>query len=153
MSGLKNRNFVLTIQAERGIYSPTTSEINFTVPGKDTLASYSPYDISTDSNGRKPGIFTDMLESLAVSNSDALYCLTFDGKKLKRGLKETSGDVDLLGFEQDLSLSERKCVLEERKMPVNRLLCKLSAMNAVDNICTELTDDEQKEIADTLSSQ
>jgi hypothetical protein len=153
MSGSKNRNSVLTGQAERGIYSPTTSEINFAVPGKDILTSYTPYDISTDSNGRQPGIFTDMLESLAASNSNASYCLTFDGKKLKRGLKETSGDVDLLGFEQDLSLSERKCILEERKMPVNRLLCKFSEMNTVDNICTELTDDERKEISDTLSSQ
>lgn len=91
MSGSKNRSTVLTGESAIGIYTPSSSEINFAVPGKDILTSYSPYDISTDSKGRKPGLFTDKLESLVASNSDASYCLTFDGKQLKKRIKRNIG--------------------------------------------------------------
>ena len=58
MSGLKNRNDVVSEESERGIYNPSNSDINFAVPGKDILTSYSPYEIKTDTAGRKPGVFT-----------------------------------------------------------------------------------------------
>ena len=34
-------------------------------------------------------------------------CLTFDGKKIKQGLTKTTGDIDLLGFEEGISMRVR----------------------------------------------
>jgi len=34
--------------------------------------------------------------------------LTFDGKKLKQSLTETNGDVDILKFEDGISLAEKQ---------------------------------------------
>jgi hypothetical protein len=34
-------------------------------------------------------------------------CLTIDGKKIKQGLTENTGDIDLLGFEEGISLRIR----------------------------------------------
>ena len=48
------------------------------------------------------------MESVSSALEGTSACLTFDGKKLKQGLTERYGDVDILGFENGPSLSQRK---------------------------------------------
>lgn len=52
-------------------------------------------------------------------------CLTFDGKKIKQGLLEESGDVDLLGFEMNETLRDKKERLLKRLKEIDNVLEEL----------------------------
>ena len=155
MSGYKNRITVVMEDTEKGIYPPSQSDINFAVPSKDVLTTFSPYGLDASSEvglGRRPGLLTDMIETLAESPSENSYCLTFDGKKLKRGLTKSSGDVDLLGFEPGLSLSERKKQATDVKKPIQDLIKNLSDKDESQNMGTDLTETEREELAEILTT-
>lgn len=61
-------------------------------------------------------------------------CVTFDGKRLKRGLTKTSGDVDLLEFETCHSLQDRIDQLEKQKKKVEEISCKFCNEEETTNI-------------------
>ena len=106
MTGFKNTSDVLSGESEKGSCKPENSDINFVIPSLDVLRNYTPY--GTDTKPRDPGIYTDVMESVSSALEGTSACLTFDGKKLKQGLTENYGDVDILGFEDGPSLSQRK---------------------------------------------
>jgi hypothetical protein len=58
---------------------------------------------------RASEICPDIVSALTDSKDFKLACLTFDGKKLKQ---ENSGDVDMLGFETDETLDDKKLSLQ-----------------------------------------
>jgi hypothetical protein len=47
------------------------------------------------------------MEVVSKALEQTSACLTFDGKKIKQGLTETTGDIDLLGFEEGISMRVR----------------------------------------------
>ncbi|WAR15713.1 LOW QUALITY PROTEIN: hypothetical protein MAR_005818, partial [Mya arenaria] len=89
-----------------GFFPPASTSINFAVPNDKILRQFVLYDTCRE---RPPGLFVDVLDKSLEGKS---CCLTFDGKKLKQGLTENAGDVDLLGFEQGTALNERKMILQ-----------------------------------------
>lgn len=156
MSCYKNRSTVVTEATEKGIYPPCQSEINFAVPTKDVLNSFSPYHLNENQvnrSGRLPGILSDMVKTLAAAELNKSFCLTFDGKKLKRGLTKTSGDVDLLGFEPNKTLLERHLELEERIKPIEHMLQVFREKDELQNIGTDLDEFEKSGIYDILIEQ
>jgi hypothetical protein len=131
MSGYKNTGH--NISAKSGLFSTSYSNINFAVPDTDVLRNYLPYgSISNESNSRRPGIFFDIIESLSKSMSGKSCCITFDGKKLKQGLTKTDGDIDLLGFEKDMSLEEKR---GNQKILVNPLKEMLTYLKSEEESC------------------
>ena len=79
-------------------FPPIDSEINFAVPSVDILRNFSPYTES-ETRERPPGMLKDTMQSLAGALKSKFAFLTYDGKKIKQGLTEQSGDVDILGHE------------------------------------------------------
>jgi hypothetical protein len=75
------------------------------------------------------GICPDILSELTESMDFKSVCLTFDGKKLKQGLWENSGDVDLLGFESDKTLDDKKVSLQQALDSVNDMIYKLDDLS------------------------
>jgi hypothetical protein len=55
-------------------------------------------------------------------------CLTFHGKKIKQSLTEHTLDIDLLGFEEGLSLKERQDVQRSEIQIVESAIESLSNM-------------------------
>lgn len=112
MAGFKNETQIVKGEAARGACKPSMSDINFAVPTENILREYNPYgeDIP-DLGTRKPGIYTDIMHKISPNLQSISCCLTFDGKRIKQGLTETGGDIDLIGFENGPSLSERQAQL------------------------------------------
>lgn len=127
MGGFKSHGDTVLKMAERGHFSPASSEINFAVPSVKVLREYDPYAVQGE---RTPGIYSDIMFRLSSNLQNHSSCLTFDGKKLKQSLTPTSGDVDLLGFGTEESISERKAKLSEKTAAIQALL---NPMNELDN--------------------
>ena len=108
MTGYKNTTQVTFGDTSRGNFNPETSDINFAVPDIKVLRNFKPYGDNSPQNTRHPGIFLDLLEEVAKALPSTSVCLSFDGKKLKQGLTESNGDINLLGFEEGESLFERQ---------------------------------------------
>ena len=119
MGGFKSHGDTVLKMAEVGKYSPGTSEINFAVPDINILREFDPYAVEIE---RKPGIFTDTIREMSESLHDKSACITFDGKKIKQGLTDDTGDVDLLGFEKGVKLQERKDMLNREISEVKLLI-------------------------------
>ena len=105
--------------ADPGMFSPSASEINFAVPDMHVLSGHDPYAVEIE---RKPGIYDDTISELKATLQHKSACITFDGKKLKQGLTEDSGDVDLLGFEKGTSLKERKQDFERELADIDDMM-------------------------------
>ncbi|VDI45018.1 Hypothetical predicted protein [Mytilus galloprovincialis] len=87
MSGYKNTTDVLYGESPPGYFDPSNSDINFAVPSIDVLREYTHYN---DCSGKRlPGIFIDVMQKVSLSMKD-------------------QRDVDLLGFEDGLTLQQRK---------------------------------------------
>ena len=110
MTGFKNTSDILSGESTKGECKPENSDINFVIPSLDVLRNYTPY--GTDAKPREPGIYVDVMESVSSALEGTSACLTFDGKKLKQGLTERYGDIDILGFENGPSLNQRKMNVE-----------------------------------------
>ena len=110
MTGFKNTSDILSGESTKGECKPENSDINFVIPSLDVLRNYTPY--GTDAKPREPGIYVDVIESVSSALEGTSACLTFDGKKLKQGLTERYGDIDILGFENGPSLNQRKMNVE-----------------------------------------
>jgi hypothetical protein len=96
LSGYKNLG-----QKINGLkFEPKYSRINFAIPDIRLLAGQN--DLSKTAN---PGVLYDMLN---IMDSNTLYNLCFDGKKINSGKTEKRGDIDLFGHEKPPTLSERK---------------------------------------------
>lgn len=127
MSGHKNTAQVVLGEASKGEFSPLNSEINFAVPSVDILRSFTPYS-EFETRERPPGMLTDAMQSLAGALKSKSACLTYDGKKIKQGLTENSGDVNILGHEDSMSLRQRQeelkskiCVIEKTVKDLEQL--------------------------------
>ncbi|CAC5359137.1 uidA [Mytilus coruscus] len=106
MSGNKNTSDVLYGESPPGYFDPSNSDIKFAIPSTDVLREYTHYN---DCSGKRlPGIFTDVMQKVSQSMRDQSLCISFDGTKIKQGLTTDSGDVNLLGFEDGLTLQQRK---------------------------------------------
>ena len=106
MSGFKNTTQVVSGENSKGLCRPQSSDVNFVIPSLDVLRAYQPYQ--ENGKTRNPGTFHDVIDDVAVALNDTSACLSFDGKKLKQGLTNTHGDVDLLGFEEKQTLKDRQ---------------------------------------------
>ncbi|WAR13565.1 LOW QUALITY PROTEIN: hypothetical protein MAR_027745 [Mya arenaria] len=101
--------------------------INFAVPSVNVLqVNFS------DENPSKPGIFVDVIETLANSMKDKYCCITFDGIKLKQGLTKTESDIDRLGFEKDISLKDKRVMYEHMLKPMNDIIESLKEAENID---------------------
>jgi hypothetical protein len=126
MSGYKNEYQYVSGDIEKGIYNPADSEVNFAVPDSKILRNFKPYGSNFTCKGvRKPGIFEDVIEKISPALLSTSCCLTFDGKKLKQGLTEASGDIDLLGFEEGPSLNDRLSELNSELEKQQNVIDKL----------------------------
>ena len=61
------------------------------------------FDAYGHSGNRRPGILPDIIETLSSNLKHQSACPTYDRTK-KQGLIDTSGDVDILGFESSKTL-------------------------------------------------
>jgi len=75
------------------------------VPDLNVLRYFDPYEVKGD---RYPGLYEDIMANLSVNLKGTSACLTFDGKKMKQVLSDDIGDVDLLGFEDGITLQQRR---------------------------------------------
>ena len=133
MGGFKNEGQVVQGETENGNFKTEASDLNFAIPSLDLLRDFCSYG-DDNSNARKPGIYIDIIEKAAEVLQDTSVCLTFDGKKIKQGLTVDSGDVDLLGFEEGLSLKDRQNDLAETLNRFQNLLFKVSDHNPDTNV-------------------
>lgn len=131
MAGFKNTNSLdEKNRLEKGVYSPEVSDINFAVPDLKVLRKFEPYDIpATDANARQPGVLKDMIDSISKAMEGKSCCVNFDGKKLKQGLTNTGGEVDILGFEKDESISQKQDALKRLLSPVTEMTDTLSEVD------------------------
>ncbi|CAG2203306.1 unnamed protein product [Mytilus edulis] len=124
--GFKNTSQITFGETVQGSFNPTEADINFAVPDIKILRNFQPYN-STKNNIREPGIFTDIMHDIANSLQDTSACLSFDGKKLKQGLSGTHGDINLLGFEDGVSLYEKQKKLEAELSMVYEIIGEIQA--------------------------
>ena len=137
MGGTKFKGTILDGSSDKGSFSPEKSRINFIVPSENSLRN------ETELLGMpkiiKPGMIDLMLNSLK-SNSKHVV-LSCDGKLIRRGLTEDSGDVDLQGSEESPTLEERK----------NRLMHEINLVRECeDDIQTIIAASESDKITDIL---
>ena len=111
MSGFKNESQVVLGDTSKGLYSPQSSDNNFAVPSFSVLREFNPYG-SIDK--REPGLLHDIIDVVSADLNHQSACLTYDGKKLKQGLTESYGDVDILGYETGKTLQDRKDELRNK---------------------------------------
>ena len=133
MGGFKNEGNVVQGDAEKGNYNPQISDLNFAIPSLEILRDFCPYG-DDNSQPRKPGVYNDIMEKAAEVLQGTSACLTFDGKKIKQGLTADSGDVDLLGFEEGLSLKDRQNDLAETLKTFQTFLAELSNHDQETNV-------------------
>ncbi|WAQ98502.1 hypothetical protein MAR_022875 [Mya arenaria] len=96
MSGYKHHSQIIKNETVKGYFSPDYVRISFAVPNDKILRQFVMYDTC---GKHKDCSWIKSLEGKSC-------CLTFDGKKLKLGLTENAGDMDLLGFGQGTTLNE-----------------------------------------------
>jgi hypothetical protein len=100
MSGLRNETDIFTGCSS---LSPQNSKNNFACPREDILRNINPLGENFPSVF-EAGLIEAMIDSKSQRDTDETsYVLMFDGKRVRRG-----GDVDLLGFENGPTLSERE---------------------------------------------
>ena len=127
MGGYKNDSQVVLGETSKSVYDPEMSALNFAVPSAHILRSFDPY---LSRGGQRPGILLDMLQCLSSNLQHQSTCLTYDGKKLKLGLTDNHGDVDLLGFEEGETLIDRQHTLQN----------KMEVISQCENLLEEISD-------------
>ena len=135
MSGHKNTSQVVLGESDKGEFSPIDSEINFAVPSVDILRNFSPYSES-ETRERPPGMLKDAMQSLAGALKSKSACLTYDGKKIKQGLTEQSGDVDILGHEDSMSLKQRQEELKSKISVIEKAINDIEHLENCEDIKT-----------------
>ena len=133
MSGYKNTSQVVLGETKKGEFSPINSDINFAVPSVDILRNFTPYSES-ETRERPPGMLTDAMYSLADALKSKSACLTYDGKKIKQGLTENSGDVDILGHEDGMSLEQRQEELKKKISVIEKSVQDLECLESCADI-------------------
>jgi len=147
MGGFKSHGKVVQGTDQPGKYKPDNSEINFAVPSVKVLRKF---DLTKVGGERPPGIYLDVMTFLSTSLEHQSSCLTFDGKKLKMGLTEDSGDVDLLGLEPDETLAEKKCYLKQHIQELSAMLSNLSASETKDLNIQDLSNESKAQVCELL---
>lgn len=102
-----------------------TDQVNFAVPNIDILRNYDLYVNTEETDISEPGIFENVIQNVATHLTGKACCVTFDRKKLKQGLTKTAGDVDLLGFESDVSLAGKQSIHLKRIEQIIEILEEL----------------------------
>ena len=117
-------------------YNPLDSKINFAVPDVKQLST-----AKIGSGAIKPGIIKEVLTDL--ENSASLFCLSFDGKKLNIGRTKTGGDIDLFGFEDEPTLSQRRDRLQHDLEEITKFQTLLDNLDDCDfdDISTQRKDE------------
>ena len=104
-TGFKNTSDIVFEAAAKGQCNPKDSDINFAMPSEHIIRNLNPYNLT--GLKRCPGLYTDEMQVASKALEQTSACLTIDGKKIKQGLTENTGDIDLLGFEEGISLRIR----------------------------------------------
>ena len=139
MGGYKSHRDTVLKLSDLGNYSPESSEINFAVPSLQQLRDFDPYGIEGE---RKPGIYSDIIDTLSTNLQNKSAFLTFDGKKIKQALSTDSGDVDLLGFEKSMSLKDKQIKLEQKLLKVSGLIetvLHTTSLSNTENVKEQIT--------------
>ena len=124
MTGFKNTSDIVFEAATKGHCNPIESDINFAVPSEQVIRNFNPYNLT--GTKRQSGIYNDVMDVVSKALHQTLACLTFDGKKIKQGLTENSGDINLLGFEEGMSLQQKQNVL---KTELNSIESTIEVLN------------------------
>ena len=83
------------------------------------------------------GIIDAILESIAPeTKSSQQFVLSFDGKLIRSGLTNESGEVDMAGIENSPTDSERRYRLEKETETVDDLLLNLSLFHERDTVAS-----------------
>ena len=108
----------------KGFFKPENARINFAVPSVNTLEQFMITYVEMP-NRMPAGIIQPVLDSIADAPKNLTYMLCADGKKVTAGIDKIGGDVDMFGFEDKLTLSERKARLEKELMIFSGILLDL----------------------------
>ena len=153
MGGLKNIGQGETDGVNQGLYQPSESKINFAVPSRQVLDELqSPVSVGS------PGIITEMIDTLTGSDPQQIetFKMCVDGKKLNAGLVgQKLGDVNLWGFEQSPSLTEKETRYHEEIAIFDKLKNSLDKIEMKDiKILQQISETENavvyEEIKDCL---
>ena len=143
MGGFKNTCQVADGSTVHAELNPLDSKINFVVPDKQVLVSQS------DMNIKKPGIMTEMLDTLSSYLDEPEVKLCFDGKKINSGFGQHLGDVDMWGYESSPTLVERKAKHENTILQIESMVTSLEDTQVEKNI--EQKQQKLKGVTHTLS--
>ena len=108
LAGYRSTGQQLSESSQKGVYNPSDSNIVFVLPSETVLNKFNPYKESMPKR-MKPGIFPDAInQAVDATPPTASMCLKWDGRKVSPGFREDTGDIDLLGCEEDETLEERR---------------------------------------------
>ena len=126
LSGWEHRGQIISSDSKPGNFDPTNSNIVFVVPSETTINKFSPYP-GKFPKYFKPGI-NEQVIGLAVQSKpyDAAFCLKFDGQKISPGFQDNTGDIDLIGCEEGLTLSQKQAKHASRVEFLTKLIDDVS---------------------------
>ncbi|KAK3107914.1 hypothetical protein FSP39_025021 [Pinctada imbricata] len=149
MGGSKGTGQIVNKQSTPGLCSTTTSNINFVVPNRNALAEEKKFV-----NESKPGIFNEMIKSLADSDftdNTKTYKVCVDGKKINLS---SNGEVDLWGYEDKPTKEEKnertkreiELVIRLKEHALKQIAfghvfthdCNLESKILIPELCTEI---------------
>ena len=91
----------------------------------------------------KPCVFHDLIDTLTKKQPNQQDILSVDGKKIRSGLTETDGDVDLFGTENSPTIGEQRERLAYQIKLVDELIMELTMYN-IDFGLRELSNSEKE---------
>ena len=107
-SGWKHTGQIISSDSKPGIFDPTNSNIVFVVPSETTINKFSPYP-GEFPKYFKPSINEQVIDlAVQFKPCDAAFCLKFEGRKISPGFQDNTGDIDLIGCEEGLTLSQKQ---------------------------------------------
>jgi hypothetical protein len=96
----------------------------------------------------EPGLIEAMIDSKSQRNTDETsYVLIFDGKKVREG-----GDVDVLGFENGPTISERESLIETERKIISDIIHLLTIVSRSCSTVSKTNPNYRSKILDKLES-
>ena len=144
MSGLRNETDILTGCSS---LSPQNSKYNFACPREDILRNINPLGENFPSVF-EPGLIEAMIDLKSQRNTDETsYVLIFDGKKVREG-----GDVDVLGFENGPTISERESLIETERKIISDIIHLLTIVSRSCSTVSKTNPNYRSKILDKLAT-
>ena len=144
MSGFKNETDFLYGST---VLSPQSSKINFACPSENIIRDVQPL-------GREipikhgPGLIECMIDLKSNKQAmDTSYVIMFDGKKIRKG-----GDVDLLGFENGETLSQRKEAHKADMLKITNAIAVFKCVQSSSDLLSETIVEKKQIVYEHLKS-